>query len=72
MQIKSVHPVVKAFLMYFLSFMAIALFFALFGDWIKEKTNYTLILKGYIIGPLIWPVAYLSLVYGKSRSSDNS
>ncbi|WP_444926038.1 hypothetical protein ACJJI4_18190 [Microbulbifer sp. TRSA002] len=72
MQIKSVHPVVKAFLMYFLSVMAIAMFFALFGDWIREKTNYSLILKGYIVGALVWPVAYLGMVYGKSRTLDNS
>ncbi|WNZ55897.1 hypothetical protein [Microbulbifer sp. SSSA008] len=72
MQIKSVHPVVKAFLIYLLSVITIAMLFALFDDWIKEKTNYSLILKGYIVGPLVWPVAYLGLIYGKSRSSDSS
>ncbi|WP_444915409.1 hypothetical protein [Microbulbifer sp. TRSA007] len=72
MQIKLVHPVVKAFLIYFLSVITIAMLFALFGDWIKEKTNYSLILKGYIVGPLVWPVAYLGLIYDKSKSSDNS
>lgn len=65
MRAKAIHPIVKAFLMCVVSFVSIAAFFALFGDWVKEKTGYWLILRAYIFSPFAWPALYLGLVYGK-------
>jgi|TARA_R110002096_G_scaffold435636_1_gene661872 hypothetical protein len=72
MRTKAIHPIVKAFLMCVVSFVAIAAFFALFGDWVKEKTGYWLILRAYIFGPFVWPAVYLGLVYGKLGRSGKS